>query len=533
MWVGLAMFALAAMVLAYDRARLLSLIVRLKSIGISRGSLAHTQPTRPPPVAVAGGIGAIPVVGSIYMLLSIIFDPTRLVQRLRLTYGPVFTLRIPFHFDIAYFLGEEGYRTVMSMRPGEEGKGAAAAFGSVMARVPSIGFWYPRGPPRDGETEDERLQSLLLASRGFMRDRMKPRAVDAMEPTMRATAARHVASWTSSNKAELDLSSALVNVAHDAAGRCAVGDILWDHIGARAAPLLNKIVRGVDIPRTTACTLPWYRTTPEYRATMLLRQLLDETVAMHRRREATFPIIDELAAVGGVSDADVSWMLMNLLWHSLNYTGSYFFWSFVEALHHEPTHRALTDKTISGERRRATCWNAIRETLRMHPVSSLVRATSEQVIVRHGGKAYTVPAGCYIGTTPHHLTHDEKRYRGAERYDPSRYERGEGTPSAFGRGAFSCIAQTFVRTLFVTLMDEIFSRCDVELVSDRLPRRLCRVHLIYPERPVIARVRTNRSRLRERSDAGAPATTSIAPRSLCLMERTRNAAAVCPVTGLS
>ena len=123
MWVGLAMFALAAMVLAYDRARLLSLIVRLKSIGISWGSLARTQPTRPPPVAVAGGIGAIPVVGSIYMLLSIIFDPTRLVQRLRLTYGPVFTLRIPFHFDIAYFLGEEGYRTVMSMRPGE-GKGA-------------------------------------------------------------------------------------------------------------------------------------------------------------------------------------------------------------------------------------------------------------------------------------------------------------------------------------------------------------------------------------------------------------------------
>ena len=463
------------------------------------------------PVAVLG-LEAVPVLGALIRLWWIVYDPTGLVERCAKKYGPVFCLRIPFHFSITYALGGEGYRALASVRPGD---GGGAAFGAVMRRVPTIGFWYS-----GGGMDDARLQELLLACRAYLRDViLTPRAVDAMEASIRRTAARHLASWLgAAGDAEVDLSAALVGMVHDAAGRCVAGDALWDAIGAEAAPLLDRIVRGVDIPRTTACGLPSVLgATRERRATERLRSLLDGAIAAHRRGEAAFPIVDGLAALGAVrDDADLSWALMNILWHGLNYSGSYFFWSFAEAVEHERTGGAIAAEA-DGARRTALCWNAARETLRLHPVSSLVRLNeAEERTLSVGGRTFSIAAGEFLGTTPAHLTRDARRYSRPEVYDPARYDRGEATPSGvFGRGAFGCVAQRFVRVLFVSLMDEVLGSCEVELHRE-LPRRRCRVHLTYPDAPVHATVRR---RARRRC---CPVTVG-----------SWGGGGVCPVTGLA
>ena len=61
-------------------------------------------------------------------------------------------------------------------------------------------------------------------------------------------------------------------------------------------------------------------------------------------------------------------------------------------------------------------------------------------------------------------------------------------PLLFGTGPFSCVAQRWVKLLIATLHEEIFDRFTVSLCAP-LPRRQSRVHLLYPNEPVLARVR--------------------------------------------
>jgi cytochrome P450 len=390
-------------------------------------------------------------------------------------YGDFFTIRIPFQFDLTYILTPEGFRFVMDL-DAEEGR-----MGAVMERVPTVGFWYRRSV----DTEPH-LQALMLAGREFMRDHiLTRRAVDAMVPRIRETVASHAESW----QGEVDLGQDLVHLIHDAAGRCAVGDALWDAIGDEAIPLYRHIVEGINIPRTTLAVTPVFRMMPEYRSTIKLQRLLDRVIATHRRT-GRYPFIDAITAIEidgrPLADADVSWMLMYILWNALNYPGSYGFWAFAQALSDPGTHQALMHTT--GHARRQVLWNGLRETLRLYPVASLVRANPQPVEYVHEGTRYIIPAGGYIGTFPYHLARSADRYGDPVRYDPTRYDRGAPSPSIYGRGAFGCVAQRFIKVLLVTTMEALLDRSTFRL-SGPLPRRLCRVHLLYPEAPVMAEVR--------------------------------------------
>lgn len=494
-----------------------SCLLRKAGLGGTVAPLAKTRTFRglpTPPLAVAGP-QRYPGLGVYHRLKAIITNPTQLVEDCQREFGDFFTIRIPFQFDLTYILTPEGYRFVMDM-DAEEGR-----MGGVMQRVPTVGFWYKRSCK-----SEPHIQALLLAGRAFMRDNMLKRSeVDAMVPRVRQTVARHAATWD----AETDLSEKLVHLIHDAAGRCAVGDALWDAIGEEAIGYYRHIVEGINIPRTTLAVLPFHRAMPEYRSTLKLQKLLDRAIATHRQT-GRYPIIDAISEmeIAGerIADEDVSWMLMYVLWNALNYPGSYGFWAFAEAIADPTTHEAIT--TTHGKERRKLLSNALLETLRLHPVASLVRANRQPVEYVHEGTRYIIPTGGYIGTFPYHLARSGETYADPTSYDPTRFTRGEPRPSVFGRGAYSCVAQRFIKFLLVTTMEELLDRFEFELEAP-LPGRLCRVHLLYPDTPVRARL-TRRAHAAPALDELPSDDWSSGPEAMCPVKHDA-APRVCPVTG--
>ena len=209
-----------------------------------------------------------------------------------------------------------------------------------------------------------------------------------------------------------------------------------------------------------------------------------------------------------------------MLWNALNYPGSYGFWAFAEAIADPTTHEAIT--TTRGKERRKLLSNALLETLRLHPVASLVRANRQPVEYVHEGTRYIIPTGGYIGTFPYHLARSGETYADPTSYDPTRFTRGEPRPSVFGRGAYSYVAQRFIKFLLVTTMEELLDRFEFELEAP-LPGRLCRVHLLYPDTPVRARL-TRRAHAAPALDELPADDWSSGPEAMCPVEARRRAA---------
>lgn len=427
-----------------------------------------------PPFALTGR-QRWPLLGIYYRLKSIITDPTGMVVDYQRAYGDLFTVRIPFNFDLTYVLSREGYRFVMDLPP------ETAPMGPVMANVPTVGFWY--GRERDDPAS---LQALLLAGRAFLRDvALSPERMRGVPSMVQRTAARHLDRWG----AEVDLSQALVSLYFDVAGRGVLGESLWERLGPEVERHYRAIVNGIDIVHTTISVTPLKLFLPEYHATRRLRKVLDRLVAEHRQKSVD-PMLDRIAAIEidgkPLSDADLSWMLMYTIWNALIYPGTYGFWATVDTITSPALRRELA--SAGPERRQRLLTHGLLETMRLNPVASLVRAPPRPVTLEHGGQRYTVQPRGYFGVFPYQLCHDARTYADPDVFDPLRYSRGEPIPPVFGRGAFGCVAQRFVKMALVGVQEALLDRYELELL-DEVPARISRVHLTYPSRPLRARLR--------------------------------------------
>ena len=474
-----------------------------------------------PPFALVGR-QRWPLLGIYYRLKAIITDPTGMVVDYQRAYGDLFTVRIPFNFDLTYVLSRDGYRFVMDL-PAD-----TAPMGPVMSNVPTVGFWYGREA-----TDTDSLQALLLAGRAFIRDSLlTPERTRGLADQVRRTSARHMEGWGET----VDLSQALVNLLFDCSGRGVLGESLWDRIGPEITPLYRDIVNGIDIVHTTLAVTPLKYLLPEYRSTMKLRRVLDAVVAEHRRVSLD-PVLDAMAAIKidgqPLSDKDLSWMLMYTIWNALIYPGTYGFWAAVDTLSTGPMMRAL--EVAGPERRQRLLTTGLLETMRLNPVASLVRAPPRAVRYEHNGELFTIPPNGYFGVFPYHLCHDPGTYEAPDLYDPFRYQRGEPIPPVFGRGAFGCVAQRFVKTVLVGVQEQMLDRFNIE-IFDAIPSRISRVHLTYPSKPLRARLRPAAPRPAEGDEAGLASDAAVQ----AVFDPSPSAAgplmpvgsvATCPVTG--
>jgi cytochrome P450 len=404
--------------------------------------------------------------------MDIVLDPVGLVRSCRAEFGDLFAIRIPFHFDLTYITTRDGYEQLTSM------SADVGRMGPVMQRLLAVGFGYRRS-----DTSAAYLQELMLLGRTFMRDEvLSPAVMKRVRPRVRALVAKRTANWSG----RVDLSRELVRLIHNAAGLCVSGDDLWAEIGEETTECIRDIVESIDVPRVALASTPLRWLMPEYRQTRRLERVLDRAIAKHEREDC-FPLIGQIQRLtldGRILHRDdVSWMLMYVLWNALNYPGSYGFWSFVEAIEDAPTRSRL--EAASAKTRRPLLALGLWETLRRHPVSSLVRANSCPVQLMHQGQSYEVPVGGYVGVFPRSMNRDPEVYDRPDDYHPDRYIAGEPLPEVFGRGAFGCIAHRFVKELLVTVEEALLTQHQFTL-DGPVPERVCRVHLLLPTQPVHA-----------------------------------------------
>ncbi|MEU7632678.1 cytochrome P450 [Nocardia sp. NPDC049220] len=418
--------------------------------------------------------GRTPLVGVYRRLRAIITDPVGLVERSAATHGDLFTLRIPFAFDLTYVLGADAYRAVMSL-PAEQ-----ATIGPVFGNVPTVGFWFPRSS-RDTDS----LQNLVLAGRRLMAQLMTSARMAELADAIPEIVTQRTHGWSD----RVDLSTDIHPIIYEASCRSLLGERVWADIGEQLIPLYRTIADGIDIPRATLAKTPLQILMPEYRATKALYRVLRG--AQRRHTDANSPL---LAAVAKArvdntvrSDADAVWMLMYVLWNATAYPGSYTYWTLIDILQRPPLLAELRAQPKLSERQ-AFLSRCLQETIRLNPVTSLVRSLTVPLHIDHDGRRYHVPAGGYVGVFPGALNRDPGLVRSPDDYRPDRHAGGESTQLAlFGRGAFGCVAREFSKILTAVTLDGVLSRYELDLL-EAPPARRCRVHLTYPSVPTPARV---------------------------------------------
>lgn len=427
------------------------------------------------PPLVLHGVDHVPLLGYLTRLRDVITDPVGLVEKSARVGGQVFTIRVPFTFDLTYLLGADAYRTVMRL-PADH-----ATMGPVFANVPTVGYWFPRS----GRDTDS-LQRMVLLGRRMMAGLFTARRIADLDAAIPGIVVRHVAGWRDVE----DLTEAIHPVLYEASIRSLAGDAIWEDVGAGLVGLSRHIADGIDIPRATLAKTPLRYLMPEYRATRRLAALL--RAAARRQNAADSPLllaIDQARlADRRLSDADALWLFMYVLWNATTYPGSYGFWTLLDIISRPElldTIRHTTDQAS----RRDTIGRCLLETIRLNPVSSLVRALSRPLDYEHDGKVYQLAAGSLVGVFPHGINRDPATVDEPAHYGPDRHLTTPSRLSLFGHGAFGCVAQEFTRVLVGTTLREILDRSTITLLGPEPPRR-CRVHLTYPGGPVLASIDT-------------------------------------------
>ncbi|KAI9501658.1 cytochrome P450 51A [Coemansia spiralis] len=153
--------------------------------------------------------------------------------------------------------------------------------------------------------------------------------------------------------------------------------------------------------------------------------------------------------------------------------------------------------------------NIVRETLRIRsPLVQLMRKVIKPVAIPNTD--YVIPAGNYIMASPIISATDEKYYKGAEDWIPSRWNNvedeatadkattdygfGATTTSArsptlpFGGGRHRCIGEQFAYVQIKTILYTLLSRFDFSLDPKRgMPERNYQSMVVLPEGPVLCR----------------------------------------------
>lgn len=431
------------------------------------GWRSYCTPPRVPPGYTAAplvreGADAIPLLGVVNRLRNVVTRPVDMVHEGARSHGAVFTIRIPTRFDLTYLLDRSAYDMVLSL-PADH-----AAMGPVFGNVPTVGFWFPRR-----FDDHDSLQELALTGRRIMAGLVSPQRLADLAPLTKTVMHAHMDRWSGT----VDLARDLHPAIYEISGRFFAGDEFWDRYGADITPALRAIADGIDVPRATLAVTPWKLLMPEFHGTRRLARIL-RAADRHMPESPLFRAIRK----AGVHEQDVPWMAMYVLWNAVTYPGSYGVWTLVDIVLRPRVRDAVLNST---DRTTYLSW-CLWETIRLNPVSSLVRALHEPLVYEREDTRYYLPAGTIVGVAPSLLNRDPTVWSEPDSYRPERF-RDMANPrrALFGAGPFGCVATEFSRLLVAGVCEEILGHHSVRLLAG-LPRRRCRVHLTYPSGPVPA-----------------------------------------------
>jgi cytochrome P450 len=434
-----------------------------------------------PPIAKHPG-DSVPVAGIYRRLKAIITDPVGLIERSAAAHGQIFTVKTPFSFDVTYILGREAFQTVMALPAGH------ANVGPVFGSLPTVGYWFPREAD-----DDESLQELILLGRKLAARLVASTTVDRIAEVASDVVTRRTQRWT--DMARLDLATETHSVIYEVAFRVLLGDVVWKDIDPSVIARYRAIVDGIDVTRAALAKTPLHRFMLEYRATQDLYGILRQAYRRYSfgsGRSPLFDAVNQARQEFGLADADAIWMVMYILWNAAAYPGAYGIWTLVDILEHPSLVAAVQLREDREDRdaaayRRELLSRCFFETLRMNPVSALVRYLGQPLDIQVSGKDYRIPAGGYVAVYPAGIANDPDSVQDHYKYDPDRFLSQSPRPLAlFGRGPFGCVAAEFSKHIISTVLGELLHRHDLTLAAAP-PPKVCRVGLTYPAGAVWAR----------------------------------------------
>lgn len=424
------------------------------------------------PIVVREGKHNIPGIGIIFFIWDFIKDPLNMILRSRIKFGKIFSFRIPFSLNIAY-LGKDSYNTLLEMPTN------IAKLGGVLMLLPAVGFWYKRSRIRD----ENWLQELIISSTQFIASELTcAENLKNMWQIVNKQFEENSKEWGD----QINLSINFVKLIHDASFASIMKERFPDEVRQTVVPLFRQIINGIDVPRASLATTPFYKNMPEFIATKKVERYFDHLIAEHHKTNK-YPFLDKIAAIQvdgkQIPASDVSWVLMYILWNIFAYPGTYGVWCLIEMLKSEKIIADLNN--LEGEERNNFLYSCYIETIRSHPPASLVRKTACPMSYEANQKMYLIKKDTLLGVTPTDFCFDPENYETPLEYNPYRYMHGEKFPDLFGKGPFSCPAVQFTKNIITMTIDVVLKRYELKLIPP-FPTALCRPHLIYPKKPVLA-----------------------------------------------
>jgi sterol 14-demethylase len=308
----------------------------------------------------------------------------------------------------------------------------------------------------------------------FALDRM-PKYVDAMS----VEAQRWAASLQSDT--EVDVVAAMLLLTQAVAGHAFVGPDfraeLSDEFWRDYASLGNSI--DMFLPPN----LPLPKFIRRDRATRRIRKVISEVIA--RRRAHPDQYNDMITQVLATPQADgtvmpddtIASMLIGLFFAAHESTAGQAAWTIIsilqhpevlERVQHEVDAHVGDDLRLDGAvlRRLAFAYMTIDEVSRLYPSADMQARVVEQD-VEFG--QYRVPAGWQVSVNAAVSHQLEPEFSDPTRFDPARFERGEGSSAwnyvGFGGGPHKCAGMNFARNEIAVIVAVFFKQFTAELVT--------------------------------------------------------------------
>lgn len=432
------------------------------------------------PQYAAPGKGGINRLLSVLRIPDIITDPVSLAKETSAKYGPV-TIWNAGVFDLTYLFGNEQYKPRefydwLMKQPGEDMR-----IGAVIAKIPTVGYWF------DKTSDDpDYVQKLVVPGRQFMANVLfSSERVHQMDATIDIVLKTYINQWR--EKTSINFTTELVELFHEAACASILGLDLWVKI-REIRKDMREIADGIEIPHTTGTILRG-RFDSKYRATKRVEKFLKSALQDPEVQDTWFYREMCKVIVDGkpIADRDLPWFTMWTVWNAVTYPGGYGMWSMVDMLGDTKVLNAFASST--REERQTLLDHCLTETIRINPISSVIRNPSRSIEVTIGDKTWKLPDKGFVGVFTMGINHDPELFASPETYDPFRYyNKDTNKPITFGKGAFGCPAQRPTRKIITRIASRLLSEFEFTLPQVIEAKYVC-VHLTYAKNDIVVGIK--------------------------------------------
>ncbi|MCA9389128.1 MAG: cytochrome P450 [Candidatus Magasanikbacteria bacterium] len=188
-----------------------------------------------------------------------------------------------------------------------------------------------------------------------------------------------------------------------------------------------------------------------------------------------------------INDRDLPWFVMWTVWNAMTYPGAYGMWNMVDILGSTEVLEAFA--ASNDNERQALLEHCLTETIRINPISSVIRNPDSAQEVTVGDKMWRLPDKGFIGVFTMGINHDPDLFESPEVFHPFRYyDKNVEKPITFGKGAFGCPAQKPTRKIITRINKRLLSEFEFSLPSGIEKKYVC-VHLTYAKKNIIVGIK--------------------------------------------